>query len=184
VLRVWAVEKGCCLLPSASCLLPSAFLLRLFMATATLFPNAPDLCADDYCVFGLATCFLKEAGEIRQVQVIEPIPSAALEAILKGVPTSYQLACAKSIGEVFVNNQLQVPSEFPAEAQFCELFDERTAAAVRTYKSRTEAQAHIPLGTVYDKFNYSLERKRVLNAVNVVSAEDNIKQHPHTHQVL
>ncbi|MGH7999306.1 MAG: hypothetical protein ACREPR_07750, partial [Brasilonema sp.] len=66
------------------------------MTMATLLPNAPDISADDYCVFGLATCFLKEDGEVHQVQVVEPIPSAALEAILKGIPTSYQLACAKS----------------------------------------------------------------------------------------
>jgi hypothetical protein len=33
-------------------------------------------------------------------------------------------------------------------------------------------------------FNYSLDRKRVLNASKVVRTEDNVKQHSHTHQVL
>lgn len=154
------------------------------MTTATLLPNAPDILGDDYCVFGLATCYLKEDGEFFEVQVIEPIPSAALEAILKGIPTSYQLACAKSVGEVIEGERLNKPSEFPNNAQFCDNFAERVAATVRTYKTRTEAKSHIPVGTLRDDFNYSLERKRVLNAVNVVRTEDNVKQHSHTHKVL
>jgi hypothetical protein len=154
------------------------------MPTATLFPNAPDIAADDYCVFGLATCFLKEEGEFQQVQVVEPIPSAALEAVLKGIPTSYQLACAKAVGDLFAGEIPQLSSEFPAEAKFCEDFAERVVAAVRTYKTRPEAKAHIPLGTVKEDFNFSLERKRVLNAVNVVRTEDNVKQHSHTHKTL
>jgi hypothetical protein len=152
--------------------------------TATLFLHAPDVSADDYCVFGLATCFLKEEGEIHPVQIVEPIPSAALEAILKGIPTSYQLACAKSIGEIFVGDSPRIPTEFPPQAQFCDDFVERVVSATRTFKSRTEAQAHIPLGTVREDFNYSLERKRILNPVNVVRTEDNVKQHSHTHKVL
>lgn len=154
------------------------------MATATLFLHAPDVCADDYCVFGLATCFLKEDGELHQVEVVEPIPSAALEAILKGIPTSYQYACAKPLGEVLTGDKLRIPPEFPATTQFCDDFAQRVVAAARTYQSRPEAKAHIPLGTKREDFNYSLERKRVLNAVNVVRSEDNVKQHPHTHQVL
>jgi hypothetical protein len=154
------------------------------MSTVSLLANAPDLVAQDYCVFGLATCFLRDEGEFKQIQVIEPIPSAALEAILKGIPTSYQLACAKSLGEIVQGDTLQVPDEFPAEAQFCENFAERAIAAGRTYKKRPEAMVHIPLGTVRQDFNYSLERKRILNAVNVVRSDDNVKQHTHTHTVF
>jgi hypothetical protein len=154
------------------------------MATATLFPDAPDISVDDYCVFGLATCFVKEDSEYQEIQVLEPIPSAALEAILKGIPTSYKSACAKSLKDVFSGENFQVPGEFPENTQLCENFVERVVAAVRTYKSRPEATTHIPLGTVYDKLNYSLERKRVLNAVKVVRTEDNVKQHSHTHKVL
>ncbi|MEC4891399.1 MAG: hypothetical protein SAL07_03450 [Oscillatoria sp. PMC 1051.18] len=154
------------------------------MATATLFPNAPDVSADDYCIFGLATCFLRDEGEITEVQVIEPIPSAALEAILKGIPTSYKFACAKPIGEFFADENLQKPAEFPPSAQFSDNFTERVVAAARSYKHRPEAQKHLPLGTTKDDFNYSLERKRVLNNTNVVSTEDNVKQHAYTHQVL
>ena len=154
------------------------------MATAILFPNAPDISADDYCVFGLATCFIRDDGEIHQVQIIEPIPSAYLEAMLKGVPTSYQFACAKSLGKIFTSDQPQITSEFPREAQFCDDFVERAVSASRTYKSRSEAKEHIPLDTVRNDFNYSLERKRILNSVNVVRTEDNVKQHSHTHKVL
>ena len=60
------------------------------------------------------------------------------------------------------------------------MFAELVAATVRTYKTRTEAKSYIPVGTFRDNFNYSLERKRVLNAVNVVRKEDNVRQHSHT----
>lgn len=154
------------------------------MSTATLLPNQPDISADDYCVFGLATCFLKDDGEFHQVRVIEPIPSAALEAILKGIPTSYEFACAKPIGEMLSGETLTKPSDFPDDAQFCDDFAERTSAAVRTYKSRPDAKSLIPMGTTQTAFNFSLEKKRILNAVNVVKNEDNVKQHSHTHKVL
>ena len=49
----------------------------------TALSQAPDISTQDYCVFGLATCFVREDGEVEQVQIVEPIPSAALEAILK-----------------------------------------------------------------------------------------------------
>ncbi|MBE9171407.1 hypothetical protein IQ238_29245 [Pleurocapsales cyanobacterium LEGE 06147] len=154
------------------------------MTTATLFSQASDLTADDYCVFGLATCFFRDEGEIQQIKIFEPIPSAALEAILKGIPTSYELACAKTLGEIFTGDKPQIPAEFQARAQLCDRFEERAIAATRTYKSRLEAQQHIPLGTIKQDFNYSLDRKRVLNVVNNVSTEDNVKQHEYTHKVL
>lgn len=154
------------------------------MATATLFTDAPDLSAADYCAFGLATCFIKEDGNVNQVEIFEPIPSAALEAILKAVPTSYRWVEAIAIGEVWDGEQIQLPASLPEGTQVCENFLERTIAAARTYQSRPEAKAHIPLGERRDNFNYSLDRKRVLNVQNVVRTEDNVKQHPHTHQVL
>ena len=154
------------------------------MTTATSFPNAPDVSADDYLVLGLATCFYKEDGEVHEVKIIEPIPSAALEAILKGIPTSYEVACATTLGEVFVGETIQKPASFPEEAQFGDEFAQRAVATVRTYKRRPEAQLHISLGTSRSDFKYSLERKRVLNAHRVVTKEDNVKQHSHTHKVL
>lgn len=154
------------------------------MAIATSYPNAPDLGEDDYLLLGLATCFFKEDGEVHEVKIIEPIPSAALEAILKGIPTSYQLAYATTMGAVFAGETLQKPAEFPEDAQLCDEFANRAIAAARTYKSRPVAKSHISQGTGRTDFNYSLERKRVLNVQRVVRKEDNVKQHAYTHKVL
>ena len=156
------------------------------MNNTALFSQATDLAADDYCVLGVATCFVRDEGEIEQLTVLEPIPSAALEALIKGVPTSYQSACAKTLGEIFQDETVNIPSELQADGEIniCDRFAERVAAATRTYKSRPEAQKHIPFGVVKQDFNYSLERKRVLNTPRTVSTEDNVKQHSHTHKVL
>ncbi|TVQ42376.1 MAG: hypothetical protein EA365_15305 [Gloeocapsa sp. DLM2.Bin57] len=154
------------------------------MTVTSLLSQAQDITSEDYCVLGLSTCFLKEDGEYHQVEIIEPIPSAALETIIKGTPTSYQFACAILVKDFIIGENVQIPAEFPETTQLCDDFIPRTIAAIRTYKSRPQAQEYIPLGTKKDDFNYSLERKRVLNAVNVVRNEDNIKQHSYTHKVL
>lgn len=154
------------------------------MVAAMSLKNAPDVSIDDYLVVGLATCFLKEEGEVHEVNILEPIPSAALEAILKGIPTSYSMARGVTVGEVMGEEMLQLPVEFPPETQFCDDFAERALAASRTYKIRPEAQSHIPLGTMRTDFNYSIERKRVLNQTRVVRKEDDVKQHEYTHKVL
>jgi len=154
------------------------------MSTATVYDNAPDLCTDDYVALGLATCFIQEEGEVHEVKVVEAIPSAALEAIVKGIPTSYQMACGTTLGAVLDGEDPKMPPEFPAEAQFSDEFSFRAIAAARTYKTRPQAQSHIPLGTLRQDFNYSLDRKRVLNSTRIVSTEDNVKQHSHTHKVL
>ena len=154
------------------------------MANVSAYPNAPDLSTDDYLVIGLATCFIKEDGEISQVKVVEPIPSAALEAILKGIPTSYQMACGTTLGAVLSGDTPLLPQDFPPEAQFSDNFASRVIATARTYKIHPEVKSLIPLGTRRDDLNYSLERKRILNAENIVSSEDNVKQHEYTHKVL
>jgi len=154
------------------------------MTTAISYPDGTDMTQNDYVVIGLATCYFKEDGEVHQIDVIEPIPSAALEAIFKGIPTSYKLAHATTLGTVVNNGKLILPEGFPENAQFGEEFVERAFAAVRTYKRGESAKSLIPLGTTTANLNYSTERKRVLNAPRVVSKEDNIKQHPHTHKVI
>lgn len=146
--------------------------------------NATDLSADDYIVLGLATCFIKEDGEVHAVKIVEPIPSAALEAIVKGIPTSYEAAIATTLGAVWDNDTVHIPSEFPTEAQLCDEFRDRLTAAARTYKARPVAQSHIPVGTSRNDFNFSTERKRVLNSQRIVKTEDNVKQHEYTHKVL
>ena len=153
------------------------------MVTAT-YPQAPDLSAEDYIVLGLATCFLKEDGKLHEVQIIEPIPSAALEALTKGVPTSYQMAYATHLGAVVNGETLQKPADFPEAAQWCDEFANRVISAARTYKAHPQAQEHIPVGSPRQDFNYSVERKRVLNSQRIVRTEDNVKQHKYTHEVL
>jgi hypothetical protein len=154
------------------------------MTTATSYSQAPDLSTDEYVVIGLATCFLKEDGKLHEVKILEPIPSAAIEAIAKGVPTSYQMAIATTLGSVLAGETLQKPAEFPEDAQFCDEFANRIFATARTYKAKTAAQTHIPLGATRQDFNYSTERKRVLNSQRIVKTEDNVKQHQYTHEVL
>ncbi len=154
------------------------------MTATNSYPNAPDLAADDYIVLGLATCFFKEDGEVHQVEVIEPIPSAALEALIKGIPTSYKFACGTTLGSIVNENDLHMPAGFPESAQFGDEFIPRIFAAARTYKRREVAKSLIPQGTTYNDFKYSIERKRVLNASRLVTKDDNIKQHPNTHKVL
>ena len=152
--------------------------------TQMSYTSAPDLTADDYIVLGLATCFLKSEGEIRQIDVMEPIPSATLETVMQGIPTSYKMAVGTTLGEVIDGENPQKPTNFPESACFGDEFVERAFAAARTYKRKETAKSLIAIGTTHTDFNYSLERKRVLNAVRVVSSEDNVKQHSHTHKVL
>jgi hypothetical protein len=149
----------------------------------SLLAQAPDLNADDYVVIGLATCFLRDEDGVKQVKVIEPIPSSAFEALLKGVPTSYSQAIATTIGQVLTDS-LQMPSIFPAEAEIGEEFANRAIAAARTFKRRPQSAEHLAVGSTYDSFAYSIERKRVLNAHRNVTKDDNVKQHSHTHAQL
>ncbi len=154
------------------------------MVNTTSYPDAPDLAADDYIVIGVATCFVKEDGEVHQVDVVEPIPSASLESLFKGIPTSYKSAVATTLGSILDGETPRKPAELDDSAQIANDFSERVFAAARTYKRREKAKSLIPLGTTYSDFKYSTERKRVLNAKRNVTKDDNVKQHSHTHKVL
>jgi len=154
------------------------------MASAMPDPTVPEITASDYVVVGLATCFIREDGEVHPVKILEPIPSAALEALVRGVPTSYEAAWAVTAGEVLANGEPQYPAGVPQSAQFCDEFGPRAIAAARTYKACPTAQDIIPAGTVRQNFNVSLERKRILNSERLVRSEDNVKQHAYTHQTL
>jgi hypothetical protein len=47
------------------------------MTTIIAYADATALNTDDYIVLCLATCLYKEDGEVDQIEVIEPIPTAA-----------------------------------------------------------------------------------------------------------
>jgi hypothetical protein len=154
------------------------------MTTISSLADAPDLTADDYVVIGVATCFFRDDDGVQQVKVIEPIPSSALEALLKGTPTSYEIAAAMTISAAIAGESPQIPASFPTDCQLGNEFAYRCIAAARTYKRRPEARSHIAMGATHTSFNYSTERKRVLNADRVVTKDDNVKQHAYTHQQL
>ena len=154
------------------------------MTTITTLADAPDLTADDYVVIGVATCFFRDDDGVREIKVIEPIPSSALEALIKGIPTSYSIAAATTIGALVAGDTPQIPASFPTDCQLGNEFAYRCIASARTYKRRTVAQAHIALGETYTSLNHSTDRKRVLNADRVVTKDDNVKQHAYTHQKL
>ena len=149
------------------------------------YPNAPDLTADDYILIGIATCFIKAEGEVEEVTILEPIPSAYAESVILGqTPTAYREAFALKLGQVLQGDTPQRLAEFPVEAQFCADFTERILAAARTYRRNPSATQLIPQGDRTDRFNYTTQPKRVINAKNIVRAEDNVKQHEYTHKVL
>ena len=75
------------------------------LATA-IPPNTESL---NYLVLGLATCFIKKDGEVIPVQVIEPLPSATLETIVAGIPTSYEFAFATDFHAVIQGERLIRP---------------------------------------------------------------------------
>ncbi len=154
------------------------------MTTFDTLADAPDLTADDYLVVGVATCFCRDDDGVHELKVIEPIPSSALEALLKGIPTSYEIATATTLGALIAEDTPQIPVNFPANCQLGNEFAYRCIASARTYKRRPEATTHIAPGDSYTSFNYSTERKRVLNADRVVTKDDNVKQHAYTHQKL
>ncbi|MEP0917319.1 hypothetical protein NC981_10840 [Leptolyngbya sp. DQ-M1] len=154
------------------------------MTTTIAYPHTDDLTSANYLVVGLATCFIKDDDGVHEVRVVEPIPSAALEAIVKGIPTSYESATATTIGAVISEDSLHLPENFPTDVQFCDDFAFRATASARTYKAKSSAQSHIPAGTSRNDFNFSVDRKRVLNSQRIVKTEDNVKQHQYTHEVL
>lgn len=150
-----------------------------------LYPTAPDLSPEDYILIGVATCFIKAEGEVEEITLLEPIPSAYAESILQSnLPTAYREAFGLSLGQVLTGETPLRREEFPAEAQFCADFAERAYAAARTYRRNPHIAEQVPLGQHYDRFNYTTQPKRVLNAQNIVQKEDNVKQHEYTHQVL
>ncbi|NER82715.1 MAG: hypothetical protein F6K42_24800 [Leptolyngbya sp. SIO1D8] len=153
------------------------------MTVKTAIEQASDLAADDYLVVGVASCYHLEDGDLKPIQVLEPIPSAYLESILQGVPTSYQLVCGTTLGAVMSEEDLSKITGIP-QAQICQNFADRVVAAARTYQSRPAAKALVALGETRTDINHSTEKKRVLNLENIVTAADNVRQHEYTHKTL
>ena len=137
----------------------------------------------DYVIVGVAHCFTKHDGDVVPVKVLEPVPSAYFEALVKGVPTSYKALYSLQLGEIVKNDQPSV-DHVPTDAQFCENFVERALAAARTYQSKADIKKLVPHGQEFSEINFSTDKKRILNAAHKVTAEDNVKQHKYTHMTL
>ncbi|MEN9201933.1 MAG: hypothetical protein Q6K80_02080 [Thermostichus sp. DG_1_6_bins_120] len=145
-----------------------------------------------YVVLGVATCFQRdEEGRLKELQVLEPIPAAALDCLARQQrSTSYHLLYATTYGEIVKDGIPLLPVNIiPAGVFFGEDFVERAQAAARTYRSKPQFR-YIPLHQTCTpaegvfKLNYKVEPRRIINAVVEVKDADNIKQHPHTHQRL
>ena len=141
------------------------------------------LASDDYVAVGIAACYQLQEGELTAVQVLEPIPSAYLETVFQGTPTSYLCVQGITVGQALADSSAAAISGMQG-THFCQNFSDRVAAAARTYKSRPTAQALVALGETRTDINHSTAKKRVLNAANTVTTEDNVRQHAHTHKVL
>ena len=109
------------------------------------------------------------------------MPSGQYEAMNNGAMTTYEMVHAATLGDAVAQDLALLPPEFAEKgARFAKEFDYRTRAAARTYR-REYAQEHLlqlcPLGESRSDFNFDCEtHRRVLNAVNVVNDNDNIKQ--------
>ncbi|MGB3201370.1 MAG: hypothetical protein WBA99_10730 [Nodosilinea sp.] len=146
-------------------------------------PQSPanTLPADSYVVIGRATCYLRQEGEVIELQILEPIPSAYLQSVLQGVPTSYSAICGTTMAQALAMDLGEVAAD---PAQPCADYEERILAAARTYQSRPESVNLVPVGTIHRELNYTTEKKRVLNSQRKISKNDNVKQHKYTHEVL
>lgn len=150
--------------------------------------SPPDtLSNSDYVIVGLAHCFIKQDGNVVLVKILEPVPSAYFEALVKGVPTSYKILYGLQLGQILNHNQQPTSNQLSGDAidaQFCENFVERALAAARTYQTKPDIQETFPYGKTFSEVNFSTEKKRILNSSHKVTAEDNVKQHKYTHMTL
>jgi len=147
--------------------------------------------AVDYVVIGIALCHQKNAeGKTDLVHVAEPIPATALEAMAKGIRTSFEKIYATTWTRLFPDGALAFPIDvLDDEACLCHDFEGRTRAAMRTYQAKPELRV-LPLGATSTpqagpfRLNYDPGFRRVLGGERVVRDSDNVRQHAHTHQVL
>lgn len=150
-------------------------------------PKLKPLEDDDYVAFGLACCFVMNDNlKLDEYYVYEPLTAGTLETIAGSVnlETSYRRVTAFRAADIFEGPPAR-PTGIQAgklkilldgeEAHPCENMLERTMAAARTFKRRVEAQM-CGFGDVLTDFNFSTERKRILNHKYEPSFDDNVKQ--------
>jgi hypothetical protein len=162
------------------------------------------LTADSYVCIGLAACFERDdGGKLSERMVVEPISASSLECMANGARTSFRYAAGTTLGALMRGGSGAgaadaLPEEYRGAA-LCENWARRVEAAARTWQ-RPHAQDHLmdiaplpsakaaaagagagaaavaPRPKARGGFNFSLDDKRVLNAVSVVTDADNVKQ--------
>jgi len=150
----------------------------------------PSLSADSYVAIGLAVAFERDdGGKLSERLVVEPISASSLECMANGARTSFRFAAGTTLGALMRGGGGGAGDALPEEyagAALCGNWARRVEAAARTWL-RPHAQDHLmdiaplpargsPRAKARGGFNFSLDDKRVLNSVNVVSDADNIKQ--------
>ena len=110
--------------------------------------------------------------------MVEPVSANTLESLAAGAKTSYTEVMATTAGAVTGRDRATLPAAW-GDAKFCEDWDARLGAVARTW-ARPHAVDNlmdiVPLGQTRGGWNTSTEDKRVLNFVNEVNDDDNIKQ--------
>jgi hypothetical protein len=145
----------------------------------------------DYVVVGVAVCYQKNAeGKTDPVRVVEPIPSTALEAMSRGIRTSFEKIYAAAFAELVRDGRPAIPTDILGDNIYiCHDFVGRTEAAARTYRAKPHLRL-VPVGGVCTceagvfRLKYDPGFRRVLGGERQVSDSDNVKQHAHTHRVL
>lgn len=150
-----------------------------------------DIKGMDYVVIGVAVCYQKNAeGKTDPVSIVEPVPATALEAMSRGIRTSFKQIYATTYAEVVRDGAPAIPTDILGEdAYTCHDFVSRTQAATRTYKAKADLRL-LPVGGISTpeaglfQLNFDAGFRRVLGGERMVTDNDNVKQHSHTHQVL
>lgn len=84
---------------------------------------------------GRANCFTMSSsggGKLNERFIIEPIPAAGLEAMSKGMTTSYTVVYGATLGQALAKDMSKLPNEF-ADAEFGTNFKARCEFAARTW---------------------------------------------------
>lgn len=89
---------------------------------------------EQYLPLGRGVCFTmgKLSGKIEEQLVIEPIPACGLEAMSKGMATSYTHVFGATLGQALAMDASLLPEDF-ADAKFAQDFKFRCESAARTW---------------------------------------------------
>eukprot|EP00239_Pterosperma_sp_CCMP1384_P001570 CAMPEP_0197856700 /NCGR_PEP_ID=MMETSP1438-20131217/29072_1 /TAXON_ID=1461541 /ORGANISM="Pterosperma sp., Strain CCMP1384" /LENGTH=158 /DNA_ID=CAMNT_0043472249 /DNA_START=335 /DNA_END=811 /DNA_ORIENTATION=- len=129
---------------------------------------------------GLAHCFVQNGqNKLEDQFVIEPVAAGTVESLEAGAQTSYVHIFPITLGDALEQDKSILPEEFQ-DADFGQDFAFRCQCVARTW-GRPHAQEVVrPMftyGELKGDYNFNVDdHKRILNAENIVSDSDNVKQ--------